>query len=172
MRSKFPIQFILVLALVAGLGLNTARLTAQPFGPKAPDPNPLTVRGTVQSFTQAPRGEVDGLILADGTWVHWPPLLGDRFTAIVSKGDQVKAVGFMETGPKGDTKLEVFKLTNLRTGKNADNPDRPLAGPVVDNPSPAVGPSPQPNDFESRLQALERQLNELRKEIERLRREK
>src|SRR5207248_473735 len=82
-----------------------------------------TVRGTVQSFTSAPKGEVDGLILTDGTWVHWPPHLADRFTPLAAKGDQVKVIGFMETGPKGDTKLVVSTLTNARTGRTADNPD-------------------------------------------------
>jgi len=125
----------------------------------------------MQSFTTAPKGEVDGLILNDGTWVHWPPHMADRFTAVVSKGDQVKAIGFMETGPAGDTKLEISRLTNLRTGKSADNPDRPLPGPAVDDPGPAAGAT-QSDDFESRLQALERQLDQVRKEIDRLRREK
>ena len=88
----------------------------------------LTVRGTVKSFTTAPKGEVDGVILTDGTVVHWPPHLADRFSNIVAKGDKVKVIGWMETGPKGDTKLEVSKLTNLATDETRVNDDRTALG--------------------------------------------
>jgi hypothetical protein len=141
---------------------------ASPKGSAATDGS-RKVQGVVQSYTSAPKGEVDGLILKDGTWIHWPPHLADRFTAIAVKGDQVRATGFMETGPKGDTKLEVSRLTNLRTGKSADNPDQPLNSKVDDDSEPAINPPSQ--DMDARLKDLERQVQELRKEIDRLRRD-
>jgi hypothetical protein len=121
----------------------------------------LTVTGMVKEFTTAPKGEVDGLILNDGTWVHWPPHLEDRFAGI-AKGDKLKVTGFMETGPKGDTKLEVATLTDLRTSKTSENPDRPLprSGRLI----PGKG-----GDVEDRLQALEDRIDQLQKQIERLR---
>src|SRR4051812_18883433 len=75
-------------------------------GAKGPPPNAeiLTVRGTVRDFTTAPKGEKDGVMLTDGTWVHWPPHLEDRFSGILSRGDKIKVVGWMETGKKGDTR--------------------------------------------------------------------
>jgi hypothetical protein len=100
-----------------------------------------TVRGTVREFTNAPRGEVDGFVLDDGTVVHWPPHLQDRFTAIVAKGDRVKATGWMETPPAGDTHLEVQTLTNLRTGASRDNdagPRQPLLGRGAGQNDPAT----------------------------------
>src|SRR5262249_26359959 len=76
LRSALGLGAVLV------VGLWAADLTAQPPapGPKGrPGPPPgaefRTVRGTVKEFTTAPKGEVDGLILSDGTWVHWPPHL-------------------------------------------------------------------------------------------------
>jgi hypothetical protein len=107
--------------------LRTGKSSDNPDRPVAAQPDPAasdgskTVRGTARSFTSAPKGEVDSVMLDDGTWVHWPPHLEDRFTAIISKNDHVKAIGFMETGPKGDTKLEVSRLTNLRSGKSASS---------------------------------------------------
>ena len=74
-----------------------------------------TVQGKVESFTTAPLGEVDGAVLDDGTVVHWPPHLGDRIANMIGKGDRIRATGWMETGPAGDTHLEIQSLTNLRT---------------------------------------------------------
>jgi hypothetical protein len=143
-----------------------------PPGPKGPRPAPApnerdarTVRGTVQRFTTAPRGEVDGLVLDDATVVHWPPHLQDRFKAILDKGDRVRVTGRMETGPAGDTHLEVATLTNLRTGVSRDND----AGPP---PAPGRLASDGPRDTEQRLQNLEDKVDRLLREIERLRRDR
>jgi hypothetical protein len=119
-----------------------------------------TVSGTVRSFTTAPKGEVDGAELEDGTVIHWPPHLADRFTNIIAKGDKVKVVGFQETGPKGDAKLEVSSITNVRTDKTSENPDHPPAGPG------------KGGDKKERLRQLEIQVEQLQKEIQRLRRER
>jgi hypothetical protein len=107
-----------------------------------------TVQGTVRRSTTAPMGEIDGAVLDDGTVIHWPPHLGDRASGIVIRGDQVRATGWMETGPEGDTHLEVRAITNLRTSASLDN-DAPAPppppgrgrrrGPV--HPSP-LGPRP------------------------------
>jgi hypothetical protein len=126
-----------------------------------------TVRGTVKEFTTAPKGEVDGLRLSDGTWVHWPPHLQDRFTAIVARGDRVQATGSWENGPADDTKLEISRLTNLTSGKTSDNPDRPQPGP------PGLGRGPgRAGDIEERLQALEERVDRLTAQVERLLRKK
>jgi hypothetical protein len=141
--------------------LATVSLDAQPPGAET-----RTVRSSVREFTTAPKGEVDGAILADGTVVHWPPHLGDRFSNIISKGDNVKVIGWMETGPKGDTKLEVSTLTNVRTNKMIENQDRsPPAGQDRVQPGQAGG-------IERRLQTLEDRMDELTQEIRRLRSKK
>src|SRR5262249_52620091 len=106
-------------------------LDAQPPGPKGKGKGPAsvgpfeTVRGTVRDLTSAPKGETDGATLDDGTWIHWPPHLADRFTDIVRKGDRLRVLGRWETDKKGDTKLKASTVTNLRTGKVAKNPDLP-----------------------------------------------
>ena len=164
LRSALGLGAVLV------VGLWAADLTAQPPapGPKGrPGPPPgaefRTVRGTVKEFTTAPKGEVDGMILSDGTWVHWPPHLQGRFKAIVERGDRVRAAGFWETGPAGDTKLEVSTLTNLDSNNTAENPDRPA-------PAAARLARGRGGDVEDRLQALEDKVDRLTAEVERLRR--
>ena len=73
-------------------------------------------------FTTAPRGEVDGVVLDDGTWLHWPPHMEDRFKDILKEGDRVSATGRTETGPAGDTHFEIQSLTNLRTNAKGREP--------------------------------------------------
>src|ERR1700677_1085103 len=87
-----------------------------------------TAQGKVQSFSRAPRGENSGAVLDDGTVIHWPPHLGDRMAGIAVRGDQVRATGWMETDPEGDTHLEVRTVTNLRTNASLEN-DAPGSPP-------------------------------------------
>jgi hypothetical protein len=134
-----------------------------------------TVRGRVQSFTTAPLGEVDGATLDDDTVIHWPPHLADRFTAVIAKGERIKVTGWRETGPAGDTHLEVRTATNLRTDATASNdvagpPAGP--GPIAPNGSDEFAASPRRGgDVERRLKALEDQIAQLREEVRRLSRE-
>jgi hypothetical protein len=83
------------------------------------------IRGKVREFTTAPRGEIDGAVLENGTILHWPPHLEERFQAVAAVGDQVEAAGITETGPRGDTHFEVTRLTNSTTGEIANNDREP-----------------------------------------------
>ncbi len=135
-----------------------------------------TAQGKVQRMTSAPMGEIDGAVLDDGTVIHWPPHLADRFSAIIARGDRVKVSGWMETGPAGDTHFEVLTATNLRTNASASNdvagPPSPSPGRVAPDDSDDFAATPnQPGDIERRLKALEDQIVRLREEIQRLRNE-
>jgi len=122
----------------------------------------LNANGTVKEFTSAPKGEVDGFILSDGRWVHWPPHLSGQFSNAVVKGDKVRVIGFWETGKKGDTKLEVSTLTNFRTNKTIENPDRPLP----------AGAAAKPGNREAQIRSLEDQLEQIQRDLQKLRKEK
>ena len=93
-----------------------------------------TVQGTVRSLTTAPMGEIDGAILDSGTVIHWPPHLADRFSGVAVRGDRIRVTGWMETGPEGDTQLEVRTITNVRTNASLAN----------DGPGPPPPPGPGP----------------------------
>ncbi|HWY87731.1 MAG TPA: hypothetical protein VNX28_13450 [Gemmataceae bacterium] len=127
--------------------------------------NALTVNGSVREFTTAKKGEVDGFILSDGKWIHWPPHLASRFSDFVVKGDKVRVTGSMETGKKGENKFEVSTLTNLRTNRTIENPERPP--PAAENL-----PAPRAMDREDRLRALEDQVEQILREIQRLRKKR
>ncbi len=114
-----------------------------------------TVTGRVERFTEAPKGEVDGMALSDGTVVHWPPHLEKRFTAIVKQGDRVRVVGWDETKPRGERVLEAHSVTNLATRATRINEDAPAEAQA------------RPEDVERRLRALEDKLDELLAEMRR-----
>ncbi|WP_289052574.1 hypothetical protein, partial [uncultured Methylobacterium sp.] len=58
------------------------------------DPGTLPeTKGTVKQYTLTPRGEVDGLILADGTEVKLPPRLSGAVVFTVRPGDAVSVRG-------------------------------------------------------------------------------
>jgi hypothetical protein len=50
-------------------------------------------KGTVQQFTTTPRGDIDGLILTDGTEVKTPPHLTAAIAAAIKAGDVVTIRG-------------------------------------------------------------------------------
>ena len=99
-----------------------------------------TVQGTVRRMTTAPMGEVDGAVLDDGTVLHWPPHLSQRFTSVVTTGDRVRALGWKETGPEGDTRLEARTITNLRTNAASENDALPPGQEVRSLPRPPSQP--------------------------------
>lgn len=51
------------------------------------------VKGKVAQYALNPRGEVDGLILTDGTEIHTPPPFGTQIVAILKPGDAVTIHG-------------------------------------------------------------------------------
>jgi hypothetical protein len=138
-------------------------------GPRIATGPERTVTGMVRSLNTAPRGEIDGAVLDDGTLVHWPPHMQDRFRGIVAVGDQIRAVGRTETGPAGDTHFEVESVTNLRSNATVTNPDLAPLGPNA-GVNPATGVPGPAIELEQRLRNLESRLDQLQREIEQLRR--
>ncbi|HEX3316161.1 MAG TPA: hypothetical protein VHR72_14785 [Gemmataceae bacterium] len=125
----------------------------------------VTVRGRVESITTAKKGEADGAMLTDRTWIHWPPHMGERFLNVVRRGDRVLAAGVWETGPKGDKKLEVSTVTNIETDRTVDNPDRPAS-------EANRAASSQNGDLEARIRSLEAKIDRLIGMVEKMQRDK
>lgn len=143
-----------------------------------PPPRPAeewkTVRGEVERLTTAPKGEIDGAVLEDGTLLHWPPHLERRFADVVTRGDRVEASGFEETTRKGDEHFEVASVTNLRTDASADNDDlkerKQPRGPRAGD-GERDRRRPGNDDRAERIRDLKAQAERLQREIERLERE-
>jgi hypothetical protein len=143
----------------------------RPVGPArnpAVPPVRLVVRGDIERFTESPRGEIDGAILdnENETVLHWPARLQDKFNGILKVGDRARATGHRAVSPTGNQLFVVKNVTNVRTGETVENPDyrEPRPAPVAE-PAPRARPA----DWEQRIAQLETQIDELRREIARLR---
>lgn len=147
-------------------GPREKRRKGKPPVPRRTGPE-QTVQGTVERLTRAPKGEIDGAVLDDGTFLHWPPHLEDRFANLIAEGDRVKAVGFEETGKRGEERVEVQTLTNLRTNRSAENEDR-----RPPPPREAKRGRDETASRSDRIRQLKQEVERLQREIERLEQER
>ncbi|HEY0981888.1 OB-fold nucleic acid binding domain-containing protein [Schlesneria sp. T3-172] len=127
----------LALTLFAGLGISGLGLLplvtgqeTKPPGSEAVKERSKTVTGRVKSYVKNGRGDVDGLLLEDGTKVHFPPHVGDEVQKIVSPDSQVKVYGHDHTTPKGEA---VFRAERIESGNSKIE---------IDEPAPPRGPRP------------------------------
>jgi len=117
-----------------------AVLPAPPAGPAAPVgtysayQSPET-RGTVQHFTLTPMGEIDGVILADGTEVHVPPHLTTQVAAAVRIGDAVSVQGYRS--PSAPV-VAAISITDTNTGQTVVDTGPPPPGSRPPPPPPGV----------------------------------
>ncbi|WP_407146402.1 hypothetical protein [Bradyrhizobium sp. ORS 86] len=84
-------------------------------------------RGRVKQYTLTPRGDVDGLILVDGTEAKLPPHLSAQTVYAIRPGDEVSIRGLRA---RAIPLIDAASVTNVTTGRSiADNalphgPDR------------------------------------------------
>jgi hypothetical protein len=69
----------------------------------------MSVSGVVRVVTHAPRGEIDGAVLRDGTIVHVPPHAGAALATLLVEGASLAATGFGVTNGYG-TSLEATAI--------------------------------------------------------------
>ena len=88
--------------LAGGIGGLAYAQQAQPAAPAKPaapaqatyDPSQLpATQGKVAQYSLTPRGDVDGLILQDGTQIHFPPHMSTALVYAVRPGDSVTVHG-------------------------------------------------------------------------------
>jgi hypothetical protein len=106
-------------------------------------------QGILQRFTLAPRGELDGFLLSDGTQVHLPPHLSPELAAAVRVGDTVSARGYRS---RLAPLLVATAITDDRTGRTVvdHGPPAPRAAPPP--PPPLAGFSFQQTTVTGRVQ--------------------
>lgn len=111
---------------------------AQPAPPPGPGDLPAgrpasTVEGTVVQYLMNHHGEVDGLLLNDGSQVHLPPHMAKDLVALVKPDESVSVQGYRSV--RG-TVIEAPIITNTKTGQSLVEReptllDRPMVPPQV-----------------------------------------
>ena len=125
-------------------------------GPGGPPPPPqaiaptTTVQGTVRSLSYGPAGDVNGIILDQGTEVHVPPEQANQLNSLAPIGARIQVSGWIHTGPLGDTHVDATTITNpssratmsFATPPPPPGPGAPPPGPP--DPNTAGAPAPPP----------------------------
>jgi hypothetical protein len=112
-KSAFPLKSAL---LGASIAIGSAGFAIAQSAPPAPPPavgDPTEVKGKVAQYSLTPRGNVDGLILADGTEVRLPPHGSTRLVFAVRPGDAVTIKGRKTTA---NPVVNAISVTNDATG--------------------------------------------------------
>jgi hypothetical protein len=108
-RSKALLGAFLT-ATALGMGAAAYSQTAGPLWDSAQLPE---TRGIVKQYTLTPRGDVDGLILNDGTEVTLPPHLTSQIVFAVRPGDAVTVRGLKA---RALPLVEAASVANFATG--------------------------------------------------------
>ena len=140
---KFPKRarsMLLAATIVAGAG---GVAIAQNVATYDPAQLPATT-GKVAQYSLTPRGDVDGLILQDGTEVHFPPHLGTQLVFVAKPGDSVTIHGLKA---RNVAMVMAMQVTNDTTSKSVTDagpaggpPPREERGPREDRGPGANGP--------------------------------
>jgi hypothetical protein len=126
MRTR---HILLAAALIAGGNGFARSQEAATF-----DPSRLpAIQGKVGQYSLTPRGDVDGLILTDGTEVHMPPHLGTQLVFAVRPGDTVTIRGLRA---RAIPMMQALSIRNDATGNvvtdgEADGPAGPRGAPKI-----------------------------------------
>lgn len=128
------------------LAAPVAASIAQPVATYDPEQLPAT-RGRVAQWSLTPRGDVDGLILEDGTQVHMPPHLGPRLVDAIRPGDAVTVRGLRA---RALPLVQALSVTDDASGRTVQD-DGPRAAPPPPKPP---GPAGQWTEVDGRIRQL------------------
>ncbi len=140
MKTSLVSRAILTAPLLLGMATAPAlaQTAASPFDPAQ---MPLT-RGVVAQFDLSPRGDVDGLILTDGTEVHVAPYLAPQLLQDVKPGDSVTVHGLRA---RVIPLVQAMSVTNDKTGATVADTNLP-GGPPPRPQGPPSGQSVEISD--------------------------
>jgi len=93
---------------------------AQPLGPfpQATSGPSTVVTGAVRSFNFGPDGQANGLILASGTVIYFPPEYADEVIRTIAVGGRVRVTGGQRTSTAGKRLIDAQVITNQQSGSS------------------------------------------------------
>src|ERR1700728_2995976 len=154
MRISLPTSSISGVALTAMSGLALSQTVAPPPpGPTATqvavyDPQQFpAIRGEIERLTLTARGDIDGVILKDGTEVKTSPGLSTQIAFAIKPGDHVTIHGLRAAALPLVRAMSITDDVTRRTVTDSDStpanpqPPRPTMPPRDSPPPPALGAS-------------------------------
>ncbi len=95
----------------------------------------LSANGTIRVLTHGKRGEINGLVLSDGTVVHFPPPVEMQIAGLLHEGNQFAATGYGTSNEYGRS----FEAIAIGPSMNQLETFALDSGP---KPAPGTGPPP------------------------------
>ncbi|CAB1276220.1 hypothetical protein [Candidatus Nitrosacidococcus tergens] len=99
--------------------------TITDFGPKKGRFNFVETEGEVRTALHGPQGEINGILLQDGTILHFPPLESHRFSELTHQGQHL----FIEGNETSNILGRVIEVNSMGISKDQlisiDTPPRP-----------------------------------------------
>lgn len=148
-----------VLKILASVVVATMTIMAQPAlsqppvgGPRPGEPLAYqaveTVQGMVSQYLMNPNGDVDGLLLTDGTQVHFPPHMSADLTQTVRPTDTISAQGVHENA----IHFRAFTIFNTATGQSINEARPSQFGRPL--PPELRGVEPKPLQAEGKIKVV------------------
>lgn len=124
-------------------------LAANAYGPGLAAQPAYSRKGTIKAFNLGPNGEINGLILSDGTAVFFPPETGEPLRASVREGSRITFTGVSRPAAFNRLVVDAQTITaNGQTFTAALTPPLPPGGPgapgIAGPPPSPDGPPPPP----------------------------
>lgn len=136
------------LALMTSTALAQMPPRPRPGGPAALGQE-VDLQGTVRAFTMTPVGDLEGMVLTDGTEIHVPPHLSAQLAAAVHPGETVRVLAWRTSVPNF---VVATGLTGQR-GQSVVDQGPPPRGMRPPPPPPGVGaPGAQQSTIRGRIQ--------------------
>jgi hypothetical protein len=114
-----------------------------PPGPNASEARLSEVQGSIRMSLHGPRGEINGVLLTDGTVLRLPPEAAVDFASLLQPGRTVFAQGDQVSNAIG-TVLDVREIGTSREQLNPIAPPPPPPGPRGKGRPMREGPPPDP----------------------------
>ena len=130
-----PLALVLVVGCTGSFSATTRPSSAQQTE------STHEISGRVADYTTAARGEMDGVVLEDGTRVHFPPHAGSAVLPLVQRRQIVRVVGVDSYGPDGK-RIEALSITG-RDGRRVDVVALTPPEPPASSQRPPVASAPE-----------------------------
>jgi hypothetical protein len=145
MRSFLPLISVggVTLTALSGLALSQAVAPPPPAAPNAMqaavyDPQQFpAIRGEIERLTLTARGDIDGVILKDGTEVKTSPDLSTQIAFVLKPGDRVTVHGLRAAALPLVRAVSITDEVTHRTVSDSD------ASAPMDRPPPRPAPPPR-----------------------------
>ena len=110
-----------------------------PHPPGPPSGQSVQIHDTVKMQLHGPRGELNGVLLADGTIVHMPPPAAERFATLLVPGQAIAVAGDEVSSDHG----HVIAANAIGASKGTLEPIL-MAPPMGPHPDAGAPPPPPP----------------------------